>query len=230
MFDTTGIILNTFFLRKTANRTFGGFSLSPFLENQTAGARKLCKLQDTEFPSTFWEVAGHWPARAASSGASRWKGSPGAPRQPPTPPGWAPAGSAAPRVAFLAAAKASHSCAVAAKEQAQPKFSLLKAALTLTWISAWKSSGLAQGNALDSGWSFALAAWQGSSSAESQQNRFTGSRGAEAIPQGRYPPWLLPAACVNWWSRQQGSAYNITQPPSPPTLRDQLDLNPFCSQ
>lgn len=59
MFDTTGIILNTFFLRKTANRTFGGFSLSPFLENQTAGARKLCKLQDTEFPSTFWEVAGH---------------------------------------------------------------------------------------------------------------------------------------------------------------------------
>lgn len=59
MFDTAGIILSTLILRKTANRTTGGFSLSLFLENQTAGARKLCKLQDTEFPSTFWELAGH---------------------------------------------------------------------------------------------------------------------------------------------------------------------------
>jgi len=58
-FETVGIILNTVILRKTANRTVGGFSLSPFPENQTAGARKLCELRDTEFPSTSRELGEH---------------------------------------------------------------------------------------------------------------------------------------------------------------------------
>lgn len=75
-----------------------------------------------------------------------------------------------------------------------------------------------KGKALNSGWSFAFAAWQGSSSAESQKKCFTGSRRAGATPQGCYSPQLLPAASVNRWSRQQGSAYSITQPPSRPSL------------
>lgn len=42
---------------------------------KTAGARKLCKLQDTEFPWAFWELLGHWPARAASNRALASKAS-----------------------------------------------------------------------------------------------------------------------------------------------------------
>ena len=145
----------------------------------------------------------------------------------PRPPRLSPPPTATPRVAFLAMAEAP-----TAGEQAQPKFMLLKAALTLPWPSAWKPIGLAQGKALAGGGSSALAAWRGSSPAEGQQKRFTGSRRAGSAPQGCYPspPQLLPAACVNGWGRQQGSAFGITWPPSNPSQRDQLDRNPFCWQ
>lgn len=164
---------------------------------------------DTDKPEQ--PQAEHWPPRPAL--------------QEPPPAPWP-----APPVAFIAVAKAAHSCGVAAREQTKAKLRLSDTALTLTWISAWKSSRLVQGNALDSGWSFAPAVWQESSSAEGQQKRFTGSCRAGATPQGHYLPQLLPTSCVNWWTRQQDSAYNITGFPSHPTLTDQLDLNPFCSQ
>ena len=109
MFDSTGIILNTLMLRKTANQTVGGFSLTPFLENQTAGARKLHKLQDTEFPSTFWELAGHRLARAASREQripQEWPPWSPPPTPLPCPAGLSPPASAAPPVPFLAVAKA----------------------------------------------------------------------------------------------------------------------------
>lgn len=107
--------------------------MSPFLENQTAGARKLCELQHTEFPSTFRELAGRCAARAAPSGGSPRNGCPGAPpRQPPPalPRRDEPPQPALPhQVAFLAPAEAAQARAAAAAEQAQPKLRLLESSV-----------------------------------------------------------------------------------------------------
>lgn len=216
--------------KKTETKPLEGLACPLPWKIKTAEARKLCKLQDTEFPNAFWELLGHWQARAASSRvlASKASTSGASTSSLTCPTQLRPPASTAPPVAFIAVAKAAHSCGVAAREQSKPKFRLPNTALALTWISAWKSSRLVQGNALDSGWSFAPAVWQESSSAEGQQKCFTGSCRAGATPQGHYLPQLLPTSRVNWWTRHQDSAYNITPSPSHPTLKDQLDLNPFA--
>lgn len=60
MFDTIGIMLNALNLKKNPEtKPLEALACPLSWKIQTAGARKLCKLQDTEFPSAVWELLGH---------------------------------------------------------------------------------------------------------------------------------------------------------------------------
>lgn len=59
MFDAISIILNTLNLKKTETKPLEVLACPLSWKIKTAGARKIYKLQDTEFPNAFGELLGH---------------------------------------------------------------------------------------------------------------------------------------------------------------------------